>query len=208
MNSNPYEPAAKTAGPPALSLEIPGQEDNTSRLIPVVIRNLSTEGVTLAVKDPGDPLDWDWYRSETCVLHVADPEGGEPVDISAQITWIRSGAPGQPPLSLGLHLMKPPAEAISRLSNLLPHTSQDIKGLWDRYDQVRNSPENHDWVHHGYMIGLSLLLAGLALQVAGPQAYKGWGWVLWLLGSVGIAGKVIRPFWPKQPVPDRTGRTL
>jgi hypothetical protein len=111
-------------------------------------------------------------------------------------------------LSLGLQLIKPPDEAISRLSNLLPQTSQDIKGLWERYDQVRKSPENLDWVHHCYIAGLALLSAGLVLQFAGPHGYKGWGWVLWVLGSLGITAKIIRPFWQKHPSSDRIGRSL
>jgi hypothetical protein len=36
------------------------------------------------------------------------------------------------------------------------------------------------------------------LQFTGSPAYKICGWVLWLLGTVGIAGKIIRPFWQKQ----------
>jgi hypothetical protein len=203
------EPQTETAGSPALRLEIAGEEDKTPCLIPVFIRNLSTGGVTLAVRNPGNIFDWEQRRGEACVLRVEDPGGGEPIKISATITWTRSGGPGQPPLSVGLHLMKPPGEAISRLSNLLPHTSQDIKGLWDRYDQVRKIPENNsDWVHQSYMIGVALLLAGLVLQLTGSPGYQGWSWVLWLLGSLGIAGKIVRPFWPKQPVSDRIGRSL
>ena len=136
------------------------------------------------------------------------PGGSEPINIKAKIAWTRAGGTGQPPLSVGLQLLNPPSEAISRLSNLLPYTSQDIRGLWDRYDQVRKSPGNSDWVHRCYMAGLVLLLGGLVLQFAGPPGYKGWGWVLWLAGSLGIAGKIIRPFWPKQPSSDRIGKTL
>ena len=131
MTSGHFKPEAETTGSPALRLEIAGQEANTPRLIPVLIRNLSTGGVTLTVTNPWDIPDWDRYRGEDCVLRVEDPGGGEPVNIRAQITWTRFGGTGQPPLSLGLQLIKPPVEAISRLSNLLPHTSQDIKGLWD-----------------------------------------------------------------------------
>ena len=111
-------------------------------------------------------------------------------------------------MSLGLQLIKPPGEALRRLSNLLPHTSQDIKGLWDRYDQVRKSPGNSHLVHHCYIAGLVLLLGGLVLQFAGSPAYKMCGWVLWLLGSLGIAGKIIRPFWQKQASSDQIGKTL
>jgi hypothetical protein len=205
MTSGHFKPQAKTTGYPALRLEIVDREAKTPRLILVLIRSLSTGGVTLAVTNPWDIPDWDRYRGEACVLRVEDPGGGEPVNIRAKITWTRSGGTGQPPLSLGLQLIKPPGEAISRLSNLLPQTSQDIKGLWERYDQVRESPENSDWVHHCYIAGMVLLFAGLLVQFAGPAGFRGWGWILWLLGTLGLAGKIIRPFRPKQPSSDQIG---
>ncbi|HZK13280.1 MAG TPA: PilZ domain-containing protein [Desulfobaccales bacterium] len=208
MTSGHFKPQAETTGFSDLTLEIADQETKSPRLIPVLIRNLSTGGVTLTVTNPWDIPDWDRYRGEDCVLRVEDPGGGEPVNIRAQIAWTRSGGTGQPPLSLGLQLINPPGEAISRLSNLLPHTSQDIKGLWDRYDQVRENPGNSDLVHHCYIAGLVLLLGGLVLQFAGSPAYKVCGWVLWLIGSLGIAGKIIRPLWQKQSSSDRIGKTL
>jgi hypothetical protein len=208
MTSSHFKPETETTGSPDLILEISGQEANTPRLIPVLIRNLSTGGATLTVTHPWNIPDWDRYRGEACVLRVEDPGGGEPVNIKANIAWIRSGDIDQPPLSLGLQLINPPSEGISRLSNLLPHTPLDIKGLWDRYDQVRQSPENSHWVQHCYIAGMVLLVGGLALQFAASPGYKVCGWALWLLGSLGIAAKIIRPFWPKQPSSGRIGRSL
>ncbi|MDO9532842.1 MAG: hypothetical protein Q7O12_12030 [Deltaproteobacteria bacterium] len=208
MTAGHFEPQAKTPRSPALRLEITDQEANTPRLIPVLIRNLSTGGVTLTVTNPWGIPDWDRYRGADCILRVEDPGGGEPINIKAKIAWTRSGGSGQPPLSLGLQLIKPPGEAIIRLSNLLPHTSQDIKGLWDRYDQVRKSPEKSDWVRYCYIAGLVMLLGGLVLQFAASPGYKACSWALWLLGSLGIAGKIIRPLWAKQPSSDRIGRSL
>ena len=63
-------------------------------------------------------------------------------------------------------------------------------------------------VHNFYIAGLVLLLSGVVLQTAASPAYKMYSWALWLLGSLGIAGKIIRPFWPKQPSGDQIGRTL
>ena len=208
MTSGHFKPKAETTGSPALRLEIADQKAKTSRLIPVRIRNLSTGAVTLTVTNPWDIPDWDRYRGEDCVLRVEDPGGGEPLNIKANIAWTRPGGTGQPPLSLGLQLIKPSGEAISRLNNLLSHTSQDIKGLWDRYDQVRKSRGNSDFVHHCYIAGLVLLLGGLVLQFAGSPGYKVCGWVLWGLGSLAIAGKIIRPFWQKQPASGRIGKSL
>jgi hypothetical protein len=208
MASGHFKPKAETTESPSVRLKIADQETKAPRLIPVRIQNLSTGGVTLIVTNPWEISDWDMYRGENCVLWVEDPGGGEPVNIKANIAWTKSGGAGQPPWSLGLQLIKPPAEAVRRLSNLLTHTSQDIKGLWDRYDQVRKSPGNSDLVHHCYIAGLVLLLGGLVLQFAGSYGYKVCGWVLWGLGSLGIAGKIIRPFWQKQPSSDRIGKSL
>jgi hypothetical protein len=208
MTSGLFKPEAETSGSPALRLEIVDQETKTPHLIPVLIRHLSTGGVTLAVTNPWGIPDWDHYRGADCLLRVEGPGGGEPLNIKAKIAWTTFGDPGQAPLSLRLQLIKPPGEAIGRLSNFLPHTSQDIKGLWERYDQVREEPEKPDLVHLCYMGGLVLLLGGLALQSSGAPVYQAYGWVLWLLGSLGIAGKIIRPFRQKQPAGDRFGRSL
>jgi len=208
MTSGPFKPEVKTTGYPRLRLEVAGQEEATPLLIPVLIQNLSMGGVTLAVTNPWGIADWERYRGADCVLRVEDPKGQEVVNIRAKIAWTRAGGNGQPPWSLGLHLVKPSSEALQRLSNLLPHTSQDIKGLWDRYDQVRKSPGNSDLVYHCYIGGLVLLVGGLVLQFSGSPAYQMCGWVLWLLGSLGIAGKITRPFWQKRASGDQIGKTL
>ena len=208
MTSGPFKPEVKTTGYPCLRLEVAGQEEATPLLIPVLIQNLSMGGVTLAVTNPWGIADWERYRGADCVLRVEDPQGQEVVNIRAKIAWTKFGGQGQPPLSLGLHMVKPSSEALQRLSNLLPHTSQDIKGLWDRYDQVRKTPGQSHLVHHCYIAGLVLLVGGMVLQFSGSPAYKMCGWVLWLLGSLGIAGKIIWPFWQKRASGDQIGKTL
>ena len=208
MTSGPFKPEVETTGYPSLMLEVAGQKEPTPLLIPVLIQNLSMGGVTLAVTNPWAIADWDRYRGEDCVLRVEDPGGQEVVNIKAKIAWTKFGGNGQPPLSLGLHMVKPSGEALRRLSNLLTHTSQDIKGLWDRYDQVRKIPGQSHLVHHCYIAGLVLLVGGLVLQFSGSPAYKMCGWVLWLLGSLGIAGKIIWPFWQKRASGDQIGKTL
>ena len=60
----------------------------------------------------------------------------------------------------------------------------------------------------GSLAGLVLLLGGLVLQFAGSPGYKGYGWVLWGLGSLGIAAKIIRPFRQKQPASDQIGKSF
>jgi hypothetical protein len=208
MNSDDCKAEMKTTGDSSLILEVAGQNQPTPLLIPVNIQNLSMGGVTLAVPNPWGIADWDRYRGEDCVLRLEETGDQEFVNIRAKIAWTKVGGHGQPPWILGLQLVKPTAEALRRLSNLLVPTSQDIKGLWDRYDQVREIPGPSHLIHYCYIAGLVLLTGGLALQFAGSPAYKMYGWILWLLGSLGIAGKIIRPLWQKRVAGDQIGKTL
>jgi hypothetical protein len=208
MASDPFKPEVKTTGYHSLILEVAGQKEPTVLLKPVLIQNLSLGTVTLTVTNPWAIADWDRYRGENCVLRVEDPGGQKVVNIKAKIAWTKFGGNGLPPLSLGLQMIKPSGEALRRLSNLLTHTSQDIKGLWDRYDQVQKIPGQSHLVHHCYIAGLVLLAGGLALQFTGSPAYKMCGWGLWLLGSLGIAGKIIWLVWQKRVSGDQIDKTL
>jgi hypothetical protein len=208
MTSGHFQPEAATNESSSLMLEVAGQKEPAPLRIPVLIQNLSMGGVTLTVTNPWGIADWDRYRGKDCVLRMEEPGGQEVINIKAQIAWTKFGGTGQPALSLGLQMVKPPEAALRQLNNLLTHTSQDIKGLWDRYDQVQKIPGPTPLVHHCYIAGLVLLVGGLVLQFSSSPAYKICGWVLWLLGSLGIAGKIIRPFWQKQVSSDQMGKTL
>jgi hypothetical protein len=208
MTSGYCTPEENTTGRPNLELEVAGQKEPTPLLIPVLIQNLSMGGVTLAVINPWGIADWDRYRGGNCVLRVKDPDGQEVATIKAKIAWTKVGGNGQPPLSLGLQMVKPSGEALRQLSDLLTHTSQDIKGLWDRYDQVREIPGQSQLVHLCYIAGLVLLVGGVVLQFAGSPTYKMYGWAFWLVGSLGIARKIIWPLWQNRASGNRIGKTL
>jgi hypothetical protein len=198
MTSGHSKSEAVTTRSPALMLEIARLEENTPHLVPVFIQNLSMGGVTLAVTNPWGITDWDRYRGRDCILRVEGSGGQEIIDIKAKISWSKFGGLGQPPMFLGLQMARPTGEAFKLLSNHLAHSFQDTKGLWDRYDQVQETPAHSPLVDRCYIVGLMLLMGGLVLQFASPPPYKVFGWVLWFLGTLGIAGKVIRPFWQKR----------
>lgn len=208
MSSGLLQPEAATTNSPALRLEVAGRKESTPLFIPVFLQNLSMGGVSLAVTNPWGVANWDRYRGEHCILRMDAPEGQESMAISGTISWTKVGGIGQPPISLGVQLANPPQEVLTRLNGLLTHTSRDIKGLWDRYDQVQKTPGPSPLLHHCYIAGLVLLVGGLVLQFTGSPVYKICGWVLWLLGSLGIAGKIIRPLWQKRFSGGQIGKTL
>jgi hypothetical protein len=190
MISGQPEPEAVITGPPSLVLEIDGQDGQTPCRIPVRAQTLSMGLVTLAVTKPWLIDDWERYRGRNCILRLEGPSGEPLIDLNAKISWSKYSADSQSPLSLGLQIAKPSGEALKRLSDHITHCSQDIKGLWERYDQVRTIPTYSNLAHHFYLAGLVLLIGGVVLQFSGTPAYKMLGWGLWLLGSLGLAGKV------------------
>ncbi len=199
MNAGHHKPEAATSQPPAPILEIVGLGEETPLLIPVLIKNLSSQGgVTVSVSAAVRMPDWDRYRGRDCLLHVASPGEPHPFTSKAIFSWSKASSDGRSPVALGLQLVSPPREALKRLNNHLMHTPQDIKGLWERYDQVKEMPTHSHLVHHFYIVGMALLVGGLALQLTGSSSYKTLGWVFWLLGSLGIAQKVVQSFRQKR----------
>jgi hypothetical protein len=190
MISGQPEPEAVSPKPPSLVLEIGGQDGQTPFLIPVRAQTLSMGLVTLAVTQPWRIANWERYRGRHCVLRLEDPSGEQLIDINGKISWSKYSGDSQSPLSLGLQIANPSDEALKRLSDHIAHSSQDLKGLWERYDQVRTIPTYSPLAHHFYLAGLVLLMGGVVLQFSGSPPYKMFGWVLWLLGSLGLAGKV------------------
>ena len=128
MASGPFKPEVETTGYSSLMLEVAGQNEPTVLLKPVLIQNLSMGTVTLAVTNPWAIADWDRYRGGNCVLRLEDPEGQKVINIKAKIAWTKFGGNGQPPLSLGLQMVKPSGEVLHRLSNLLTHHLSGYEG--------------------------------------------------------------------------------
>jgi hypothetical protein len=186
-------------------LEIADQEEQTPLRLPVLVQNFSMGKVTLAVMNPWVIGDWERYRGQDCVLRLPGPQSQEPINIHSKIAWTRFNADGQSPLSVGLHMAKLPDGTLTRLSAHITHSSQDIKRLWERYDQIQEIPASTNWVYYFYIAGLALLLAGMILQLAGSKSYERFGWVLWFFGSLGIAPKVVRSFWQKGDYQDQRG---
>jgi hypothetical protein len=199
MNAGHPKPEAATSQPSAPILEIVGQGGETPLLIPVLIKNLSSQGgVTVSVTATARISDWDRYRGRDCLLHVASPGEPHPSTSKAIVSWSKASSDGRSSAALGLQLINPPQDTLKRLSDHMMHTPQDIKGLWERYDQVQQMPTPSHLVHHFYIVGMALLVGGLALQLTGSSSFKTLGWVFWLLGSLGIAQKVVQSFRQKR----------
>jgi len=198
MTAGQPKPEAVSPRTQPLVLEIASQEKQSPLLVPVLIQSLSLRGMTLTVTNPWVITDWKPFHGRHCVLRWQDPGGQQTVNVKAKIAWSKGNGSNQSPLSLGIHMDKPPGQTLKRLTDHVTHTSQDIKELWQRFDQVGEVSTESHMVRWFYLAGLALLLGGVALQFAEVPSYKLVGWVLWFIGSLGILAKLIRSLRPKQ----------
>jgi hypothetical protein len=181
------------------------QEDPTPLLMPVTIQKVSPAGVTLAVTVPMPNSIQ--LQGRECILHLAEPGNGEVDPIQGKILWSKFSDDSQPQLSLELHVSQPDSQAFTRVGGLVNPTpkdtkrvfkqndkkdiKQDIKQLWEKFDQVQDMPTHALLVQRLYMAGLVSLLGGVILQLTGNHVYIITGWVLWSVGSLGIASKIM-----------------
>ncbi|MFA5110664.1 MAG: hypothetical protein WC443_04585 [Desulfobaccales bacterium] len=191
MTSN-YPVAPAMASPPlSLVLEIDRREDDAPLLIPVTLQNLSLGVVSLTVANPWVISDWSIYHGQDCLLHMGGPDEVELDHIQGKITWSKFVGDHRPQFSLGLQLHKPSEATIRRLHDHLTHTTKDLRGLWEKYDQAHEIPANAQLVQHLSRAGMACLICGVALQLTGRPPYVALGWAFWALGTMGVASKIM-----------------
>lgn len=193
----PYSPSsAKTADSPYIILEITDREGETAFRVPVAVLNLTAGIVTLEAVFPQAAVGWDTISGRRCNLRLRFKGGEEPIDISGKLVWTRLAGENGRQLTLGLELTRPTLTARKVLGDLIPHSSKDIKGLWERWDQTY--PEaGSSQSQRIYLLGMILLIGGVALQLGG-KSLQLCGWILWFFGSLAVAGKSLWAIWQKK----------
>ncbi len=182
------ESAVRTPESPVIILEIADREGGTPLRVPVAVQNLTAGVVTLEVIYSQSSLGWENLNGRTGNLRLRFKGGEEPIDMQGKLVWTRFAEVGRQ-LTLGLELAKPTLTARKILGDLIPHTAKDIKGLWNRWDQVHADSAAPAPEHSVYGLGMALLFGGVFCQLLGSNTLQLFGWVLWFFGSLVVAGK-------------------
>jgi hypothetical protein len=179
MSEEPVVAAQSRAFKPAMILQIDRPGEETPLQFPAVVRNLVAGVATLEVNNPWTILDWETLKGQEGRLRLLT-ENGKVTDLQATINWARYRVQGQDSgdLNLSLQLTDPGPAAQKLLAEYIPHTSKDIKGFWNQWDQaqVSRAPKTPP-VTKIVLAVLALLLVGLALQLTGATGVKLWGWL-------------------------------
>lgn len=203
MSEGEYqETVAAASGEAAMILQVERPGDEPPLQFPAVVRNLAAGVVTLEVNNPWTILNWETLKGQDACLRLLSADG-EVSELKGTVTWTRYSVQDQDRgnLSLALKLAEPTLTAQKSISDQIPHTSKDIRGLWDRWEEVQQStPEPAPFSTKLGLAALGLLATGVGLQLPGPKALKLLGWGFWFFGTLIIAGQTLR-FWRSRKAP-------
>lgn len=193
-----YQDAAEAvmiAESPSIFLEIAEPTGSATVRTPVVIKNLSGGAVTLEIEDFFQVPGWQRLEGRNITLCLTPQEIEETVEVQGTVSWMGFVGQERPRLHVKLELAKPTPAIRKLLEEHAEHTPKDMKGLWDRWDEIHENSSNSLLDRKTYLTALAFMLSGLALQLPEPSLVKFLGWILWLMGSVGVAGKGIWVLW-------------
>lgn len=161
-----------------------------------VIRNLGAGQATLEVTNPWTIVDWETLKGRKGRLRLLSDGTGKTIEIPGIVTWARYTVQDQENghLDLGLELTDPDRLVHQLLFEQITHTSEDIKGLWDRWEQTRQTSEAGPFSTKLGFAATTLLIGALAMQFVDAQGFKMFGWVLWVCGTLLVGNQVLR-FW-------------
>jgi hypothetical protein len=197
MPDEPFVAAKSRASKSAMILQIDRPGEEAPLQFPAVIRNLAAGVATLEVNNPWTILNWETLKGQGVCLRLL-AETGEVTDLRGIVDWARYSVQGQDSgnLSLSLQLTDPDPAPQKLLSEYIPHTSKDIKGFWDRWEQTQavGAPRLSPLPTKIGLAALALLFGGLTLQFSEAMGFKIFGLVLWCGGTLVIALQALR-FW-------------
>jgi hypothetical protein len=193
------KPAARAEGAAAPDFEItaPGGGAPPYHL-PVKIKSLSAGGVIMEVHYPPGGLDLRELQGRGGIINLPAAVNGAGMTIQGQVQWTRPQGSDNPYFLLGLELDAPSLEARQALEDQLAIASKDIKELWDQWDRLQEKkppaprPQSSQAI---YVVGMGVVLGGVALQMWGPENLTSFGFILVLYGCATLAVKSIWSLW-------------
>jgi len=204
--SNPASerPPSRTdkASPPDFEVLSPSGESPPFHL-PVAVKSLSAGGVILEVRYPPEGMNLRELQGRNGVINLPGAGNGKEMAIRGKVLWARPQASDNPNFLLGLELEDPTPEVRQALEDHLPINTRDIKELWDQWDrfQEKPSPPASPTQQAVYVVGMGVVLGGVALQMWGPENLKSFGFILVLYGCLALAVKSVWSIWRQRQNP-------
>jgi hypothetical protein len=195
-----YNQPAKAEGTPEAGmtfLEVRGPAGEVPLRFPVTVQNLSAGVVTLEVERSLDGVDWESLAGRSSSLRLPSIGGVKGGVMEGIVSWTSFSENGEPRLMLGLQL----ADAKINPAGSL-RAPRDLKVFWDRWEEIHASPRRVLTEPRIYLMGLSLIMAGMGLQWAEIKPVKYSGYILWFSGCLIISAKILWSLWSGSQSPE------
>jgi hypothetical protein len=169
-----------------LWLELEGPAGHNSQRVPVTVRTLAADLVTLEMSPARFRPLGDDLKGRKGRLRLAVSEGTAALEFNGIVTSTGFMANGRPKATLGLKLTRLTQNGRRTLEDLIPHTHQDLQVLWSRWDEV-HQPQRLTSTNLFFGIAI-LIMAGCLVSLVGSSLAHKLGNGLIFAGSViGIA---------------------
>ena len=164
--------------------------------LPVSVKSLSAGGVILEVNYPPDGLDFRELQGRGGIINLPSDANGKGISIQGKVQWARPQGGDDPRFQMGLELEDPSMEVRHALESQMSIVTKDIKELWDHWDRIQEKvpliPSPSQAI---YVVGMGVVLGGVALQMWGPDDLKSFGFILVLYGCATLVVKSIWSLW-------------
>lgn len=202
-------PASRTGQAATPDFEVFASSGSPPFHLPVKVKSLSAAGVILEVHYPPGGLDLREIQGRKGVINLPPTSKGGGLAIEGQVQWTRPQGGDNPRFLLGLELEEPTLEVRQALEEQLAIVSKDIKELWDHWDRLQDkaAPAPVSTSQGIYVVGMAVVLGGVALQFWGPENLKSFGFILVIYGCAALAVKSIWSLW-RQRVPSKSQETM
>jgi hypothetical protein len=196
------QPDPATASPgPSVALELAGQNRQKAICLPAIIRTRAVDLITLDFNLPGvgpKALDFKGRRGQ---LHLCPRNGQAPIKLPGVVTSSGGIAMGRQQFRLGFKLTGLSPDAARVLEDLTTYPFQDMKCLWEQYDQARGGRlarrPNKDF----YILAGGLILGGAVVSYSGLAYSRFLGGLLMIGGSLSGLFFAIRSLFYQRRAP-------
>jgi hypothetical protein len=171
-------------------LEIRGEEAQGALRLPVSIQDASNGQITLRLSHPLPEFMKDSLVNLPANLYLAFAGEQEILETPGKVAWLKASNSGRfQTLAVELRQLSPKLQHI--LSTQIVSTPNDIKELWERWDEARDGDMGGEPLN--YHIGLAFMVGGAVFNLAGPKSLILISYLLMFLGGLVAGVKNVLP---------------
>lgn len=199
MPTEPRQGGASTEERGSLMIEIGLKPGEVPLCIPVRVQNFTGGLLTLKVTQTINWVEWEALPGHDSHLRLPQSRAGETETIDGKVTWVKASGPAGASVFLGMEVSQPVAQVQKLLEDQVLYTPQDIKDMWQQWDQVQVTQRRSTVSIAAMLIfGVILLILGGALLAAPARFPQSYGYGVLAVGGLFTLLGGVRVWWRRR----------